>query len=315
MQPQPLIEWPQPLLELLQFIAWYTTLGAVGFRVALARSRLSDPRTAAAPELQVIDRALLRAAWIGLAGAVLGAVLYAFELPGMAERQKVLIAELITSGQPAIQTALLLVALLGFWLALRRLTAGWALAAIGVIGGVLRGALFSALSGQWTRIANPVHVLAGGLWIGTLFMLVAAGLSSVLASGLPSERRGAMAAALVNAFSPLALASVAVLAFSGVNTAWIHLKSLEALWTTPYGVVLIVKLCVVVMVLVLGAWNWRRQRPGLGSENAAVRLRRSATAELVFAAVVLCLSAILVSLPSPRPPGAPSGPPPGGPPE
>jgi hypothetical protein len=44
-------------------------------------------------------------------------------------------------------------------------------------------------------------------------------------------------------------------------------------------------------------------------------LRRSAIAELMVAALVLCLSAILVSLPSPRPPGAPSGPPPAGPPQ
>jgi hypothetical protein len=43
---------------------------------------------------------------------------------------------------------------------------------------------------------------------------------------------GALAAEMVNAFSPLALASAAVLAVFGAITAWTHLKVLAALWTT-----------------------------------------------------------------------------------
>ena len=80
------------------------------------------------------------------------------------------------------------------------------------------------------------------------------------------------------------------------------LAVLRALWTTPYGVTLIVKLCAVALVLALGAWNWRRQRPRMGSEAAAWSLRRSARMELAAAALVLAITAILVSLPSPRPP-------------
>lgn len=55
------------------------------------------------------------------------------------------------------------------------------------------------------------------------------GVSAVQRSGLPSERRGNLAAGLVNAFSPLALASAVVLAIFGVITAWRHLKVLAAL--------------------------------------------------------------------------------------
>jgi len=58
------------------------------------------------------------------------------------------------------------------------------------------------------------------------------------------------------------------------------------------------------VVLALGAWNWRRQKPLLGSEAGAIRLRRTATSELIAAGVVLAVTAILVSLPSPRGPGA-----------
>jgi putative copper export protein len=93
---------------------------------------------------------------------------------------------------------------------------------------------------------------------------------------------------------------VAVLAISGVVTAWRHLKYVAALWTTSYGFALIVKLCVVVIVLALGAWNWRRVRPSLGTEAATGALRRSATAELAFAGLVLLITSVLVSLPSPK---------------
>jgi len=71
------------------------------------------------------------------------------------------------------------------------------------------------------------------------------------------------------------------------------------------GYTLIAKLWVVALVFALGAWNWRRQRPTLGSEAAAASIRRSATAELTVAAIVLVITAVLVSLPSPRPPGEP----------
>jgi len=101
-------------------------------------------------------------------------------------------------------------------------------------------------------------------------------------------------------FSPLALTAAGLLAVFGTITAWRHLKKLDALWTTPYGYTLIAKLCVVGGVLALGAWNWRRRKPRMGSEAGAIALRSSATAELALAGVVLVLTSILVSLPSPR---------------
>jgi putative copper export protein len=117
---------------------------------------------------------------------------------------------------------------------------------------------------------------------------------------LPPERRGPAVARLVHGFSPLALGSVALLATMGVITAWTHLRRLNALWTTPYGWTLIVKLGLVTLVLALGAYNWRRQKPRLGTEAGARGLRGSATGELIVAFVVLLVTSVLVSLPSPR---------------
>jgi putative copper export protein len=58
-------------------------------------------------------------------------------------------------------------------------------------------------------------------------------------------------------------------------------------------------------VFALGAWNWRRQRPKLGSEEAAGLIRRSSVTELSVATLVLVVTAVLVSLPAPRPPKGP----------
>ncbi len=92
-----------------------------------------------------------------------------------------------------------------------------------------------------------------------------------------------------------------VVLFGGI-TAWRHLPTLASLWQSPYGQTLIVKLGVVATVFGLGAFNWRRQRPALGHESAAISLRRSSRVELAVAAAVLLLTAILVSLPSPQRP-------------
>lgn len=56
----------------------------------------------------------------------------------------------------------------------------------------------------------------------------------------------------------------------------------------------------VAVVAAFGAWNWRRQKPRLGSESGAVALRGSATAELALAGVALVITSVLVSLPAPK---------------
>ena len=299
-QASPLIHWPDPFIELLGFVASFLAVGAVGFRLRVL-ARVMGARATNADDRRLLQDAATRAASLGLTGAVVSAVLFASRLPGMAARRHVTVGQLLTSNAPTdLQAAFLLASLIGLALAIRRVRFGWLLAAIGVIVGPLSGAFF----GQWNRLVVPIHRLAGGVWIGTLFMLVTAGLATVIRSGLPSERRGAMVADLVNAFSPLALVSAGVLAAFGVITAWQHLHTLSALWTTPYGITLIIKLLMVGIVLALGAWNWRRQRPLLGSEASAINLRRTAKTELIAAGVVLAITAILVSLPSPKPPGA-----------
>jgi copper resistance protein D len=295
---EPLIHWPQPVLELAGFLAAFLAAGAVGFRFVVMRRLAVLPAGGRASDASAAGRAgLLRAARLGLLGAVTSAVLLAQRLPELATRQHTDVAHLLTS-RPVVgvQVAMLAVALLGFTLAAVRAGAGWWLAAAGVVLAPLRGALL----GGWERLVNPLHVLAGGLWIGTLALTLAAGLAVVASDRVPLERRGALASGMVTAFSPLALAAAALLALTGAITAWNHLGRLEAMWTTPYGLTLVAKLIVVAVVVALGYANWRRPRARLGTEAGLRELRDAARAEVLAALVVLLITAVLVSLPSPK---------------
>jgi putative copper export protein len=289
------VDWAEPPHELLGFIAQFLAAGAIGFRYFALRL----PRVEA--DRPFYDDAAQRSAIIGVIGVALGAVLMVLGLPALAARRHMTATALLTSDpQTMLQAGFLIVAIIGFLLGAIRTAAGWPLAAIGVVVGSLR----AVFSGRWASLVNPVHVLAAGLWIGTLFVLVTAGISALFRNEATRERRGVIAADLVNGFSPLALTMGGIVVLFGVITAWRHLHVLSNLWATPYGITLIVKLAFVAAVFGLGAWNWRRQRPMLGSEPAAVAIRRSAKAELTVAGIVLLITSLLVSLPSPRPPGA-----------
>jgi copper transport protein len=296
---EPLIAWPRPLVALLEFLGVFLAAGAVGFRFTALRGRLAsvgEAPTGPDGDLAFYARAARRAASIGLVGALIGLAHMAYSLVGLAARRKVSVGTLVF-GTPVMTLWVLLAvaAAVGFALARARMGPGWWIAAVGVVAGTLR----NALVGQWGRLVNPVHLLAGGLWIGTLFVLAVAGFALLFAAPLPSDRRGPLTAAMVGAFSPLALTSGGVLVVFGVVTAWRHLGELSALWTTPYGIALLAKLAVVFVVFALGAWNWRRIRPTLGGEAAALQIGRTARAERAAAGLVLLITTILVSLPAP----------------
>lgn len=291
---EPLITWPDPLLELIGFIVTFLAAGAIGMRFAALGGLLGSPNVALREFAQAAAR---RAALLGLIGVVVKAGFVCQRLQGMALKRQVTVVALAMSQLPvALQVGLIALAIMGFALAVGGRGIGWWLAAIGVVLLPLRGALL----GEFDRLAKPLHEFGGGLWVGTLFLLVVTGLAPALRSRLSSQQRGEFVARMVNGFSPLALCAVALLGFFGVNAAWQELKPLSALWTTPYGWTLIGKLAVVAGVLALGAYNWKRQKPKLGTEEGAIALRGSATAELLLAGVVLLITSVLVSLPSPR---------------
>jgi copper transport protein len=298
-QVQSLIKWPQPITEYIGFIGSFLPAGAIGFRFVVLRGGLAraEPTGVESTRRRVLADTARRAAAIGLIGAIVAVALLMYQLPGLAARRHTTVSQLLThNAVPELQVGFLALELIGFVLALRASKLGWWLAAIGFVSALLRNAFLA----QWGELSNPLHVLAGGLWIGTLFVMLVAGIRVVLDNEVAREERGPIISDMVYSFSPLALSAAPVLILFGVIIAWKHLHVLSNLWSTPYGIALIVKLCLVAIVFALGAWNWRRQRPTLGSETAALAIKRSASMEVSVAALVLVATAILLSIPAPR---------------
>jgi putative copper export protein len=288
-------------LDLLGFLAYFAFFGALGFRLIVLRRDAGFARGGAGEggtHGAAFAAARRGAATIGMIGAVLFIADVLLNASGaMAARHMSLMAALTGRGGVLLVALVCgVIMLLGFALG-RGALAGWILAAIAALTLVFRGFLTTF---RWPTLINPVHEMCAALWLGTLLVLVVVGLPAVLRSGATSDERGQMVAHLVGRFSPLALTAAGTLALTGVTTAWRHLKHLDALWTTSYGYALDVKLLFVLIIVSLGAWNWRTMTPRLGTEAAAGELRRSATAELAFGALVLVLTAVLVNLPSPR---------------
>lgn len=278
--------------ELIQFVGYFLAIGAIGFRFGVVRKArgISD-------EAMVIlgpDRAALF--------GVVGVLLIALALIGGPFANAIAngktFAESLPKNLPAFEfkVAMLVLALLGFTVVRVTSSVGWTVAAIGILAAVLQPLYTGKLSGK----VNAVHILAASTWLGTLLVLTAIGIRGVIRSHTSGQQRAELVADLVNSFSPLALISAAIVGITGLTTAWLHLKRLSALWTTSYGIALIVKLILVAIVVTLGAWNWRRVRPSLGDEGSELTIRRSATMELTFAALVLLATSVLVTLPSPK---------------
>src|SRR4051794_13831860 len=232
MQAEPLLPISDAVKEFIGFVALFLGAGPIGFRYFALRGRSADA------DRPFYDDAAKRAAAIGLIGVAIGLVMAGTELPALAARRHTSPGAFLTS-DPAtmMQFGFLALALIGYALAALRMAVGWPLALLGVIAGALR----LVFLGQWSRLINPVHSLAAALWIGTLFVLVVAGLSSVVIHESRAQR-GAIAADMVNGFSPLALTMGGVVVIFGLITAWRHLHVLSNLWSTPYGYALIAKL-------------------------------------------------------------------------
>jgi putative copper export protein len=182
----------------------------------------------------------------------------------------------------------------------RRGRSWWLVAAsaplVGVAAALSGHAVALETRAQLAILLDTIHVLAAAGWAG--------GLATIVFGAVPpAVRAGASAAeslaTVVRAFSPIALTCAAALVLSGGPAAWFQMGSIEALWSSQYGQRLLTKLAVLAVMAALGAYNWRRVAPALGGTDGAKRLQRSASAELVFAVLVLVVTAVLVATPTP----------------
>ena len=141
------------------------------------------------------------------------------------------------------------------------------------------------------------HGLAAGAWLGTLAALLMAFVALRRQAGVASDEA---IRAIVDAFSRLAIGAVALVLVTGVGSTLLSVHTLADLWRTQWGRVLALKVGLVLATGAVGAYNWWRLRPTLGSGEASGRLLRSGGVELGLAGLLLVVTSVLVHLPTPH---------------
>ena len=181
-----------------------------------------------------------------------------------------------------------------------------AIAGLGLLatyGGVGHGGRQPADAGA--AVGHTTHLAAGAVWIGGLTVLVACLLPGRRTAswprccpGSPGSRSGA----------------VAVLVVTGTYQAWREVAPLPALWTTEYGRLLLLKIAGFLVLVALGnlsrlAVRRRYLTPAVQAmstsdtaerseseeDRLVSRMRTSVGLEVLIAAAVLAVTALLVS--------------------
>jgi copper transport protein len=149
-------------------------------------------------------------------------------------------------------------------------------------------------SGSVAFVADLAHLAAGSVWVGGLAF-------TLLALLRAQEDRWPLAARAVPVFSRLAVLSVATLVTAGVLRGYEEVRAWHGLWDTTYGLLLLAKVALVLPLLALGAYNNRYAVPRLRKQIASVleqrRFLRAAGAELTIMAVIVGVTAVLVTEP------------------
>ena len=297
------------VIRWLQFSAILVLTGTVAFYLFV----LGLVRKKQRPDSPMLNPAAARAASIGVYAAVallavaamrLLAQSYAMHPPGTGFGPVLMwsmIAQTTWGLGWILQVIAAFGALVGFALARRGSGNRWRLATISAAVGAFAPALSGhAASAPALRtlavVADGVHIMAASGWLGSLFVLLLAGIPAAMR--LESDARGPAVADLVNAFSPTALVFAGITASAGVFAAWLHLGNVSALWQTQYGKTLLVKLLVLGIVTATGAYNFLCVKPRLGKVEGVKGIKRSATVEVSVALVVLLITAVLVATPT-----------------
>ncbi|HET6997654.1 MAG TPA: copper resistance protein CopC [Solirubrobacterales bacterium] len=148
--------------------------------------------------------------------------------------------------------------------------------------------------------ANVLHVVAMSVWVGGLASLVL--ILPAATRELEPPQRSRLIAAVLARFSPLALASVAVILLTGIGQAYAYVRHLDNLFDTPYGRAVLIKFVLLTAALIpLVAYNRYRSVPRLqriaaGGEapgRSGLLLRRALRGEVALIVVVLGVTAAL----------------------
>ena len=290
----------EDVVRWIWFLGLALTVGALGFRLICLRG-VTVPRA--------LDRKIAVAAGIGCVVS-LQAGIAAFSLRAEDALQlpfgKFLYGDLSPMAQTRFGEAFVTMTL-GFAFVLALVYLAWlldrvvflipafALSIVFVSGLSLSGHDAVDAGSSWkTEIADWVHISAASLWIGGL-----ATMAVLVWRSAPELRRPAFAN-----FSQLATVLIALVLLAGIYLSIVRLPHLNDLWTTGYGRVLMVKVALVSVALLWGAFHKFVIGPALERADTGFlsRIGRSLLGESLVGVAVLLAAAVLVdSKPPPQP--------------
>jgi copper transport protein len=169
--------------------------------------------------------------------------------------------------------ALTLVAVARGWRAVIPYTLGASLMLLAAAGHA------AGVQPAWVGIGlDAVHLMAAGLWAG--------GIAALALVRPPGGWRSPDARRLIGRFTPFALAAFGTTVVAGGVEAILQLGSLQSLFGTDYGRVLLAKMALVACMLPLSLMAWRLRRPHIRIEAS-------------IAICVVGAAALLASFPAP----------------
>ena len=148
-----------------------------------------------------------------------------------------------------------------------------------------------------------LHLLAGGIWLG--------GMAQIALTWIPRLRgadrglRRAVMGSVLPRFGEIAVPAFLVVALTGLTSAIFQLGHFDALWSSAYGRVLMVKVALVGLIALASYAHAIRLRPRLLAANphppkgAERRHWRLLSAEPALGVAVLAVAAALVAFPLP----------------
>jgi putative copper resistance protein D len=164
-----------------------------------------------------------------------------------------------------------------------------ALALTGSLAWSGHGAATPGSRGNLHLASDILHLIASGVWLGGLLPF------AILLRSQPHS-----AAAITRRFSSLATISVLILLPTGIVNGWMIVGSVDALFATPYGQLLLAKIALFLLMLAFAAVNRfvlaPRLREASLSEAARTRLIIHSGCELALGLAIVVLVGVLGTL-------------------
>ena len=147
-------------------------------------------------------------------------------------------------------------------------------------------------------LSDGIHLCAAGVWMGGLVPL------AILLGRLRGSFSLGGAVSVLQRFSTLSLCCVSVLVLSGISNSWLLVGSIHALFTTPYGRLLVFKLTLFAILIGLGGRNRflvkAMRRRAVAGPDLVSQVRRNILCEICFGAAVVAIVACLGVTPPAR---------------